>query len=471
MTQRLSQRKTSRDATAVLFDALSIAGCCLTLSATSVLPGLAQATLPGSAAGARLNDASQPAQSQVPSATQAAPQDGSTPQPADTPPQPAVSPPPQQSQPQVSPQKLPPASGLQRPNNQAGGVPTYFLQGKQVSFERFQAAKLASDALTLMRNNQNEGAAEKLRQAIVLAPDMAEAHHNLGLVLAKLGDVPHAIDELNLAIKYKPDLDSSWLTLGGIHQSVGHIDQAVEIYQKFLIKFPKHPMHDKIHQLVEGLKNEKGEIATARHEDAQLALGQPPAQGVLQVPGVQAEDDYLAEVTHNGVFRWPEDRLPIKVYLWSAEDARGNPGIAGYRREFKDILVGSFSEWTRASGGKVKFQFVDSPREANLECSWAADSSSLKNPAEAGEAQVYTDAQGIARSKVVLLTRSISPVLPLTTRRLRVICLHEIGHALGLAGHTTNPEDIMFFSVSFKDEWRELSGRDSRTIQRLYSSK
>ena len=57
----------------------------------------------------------------------------------------------------------------------------------------------------------------------------------------------------------------------------------------------------------------------------------------------------------------------------------------------------------------------------------------------------------------------------MTENRIRQITLHEIGHALGITGHTTNPNDAMFFSVTLEDRWKDLSARDAATIVRMYS--
>jgi predicted Zn-dependent protease len=354
--------------------------------------------------------------------------------------------------------------------------PTFFVHGKPVSEDRYRAAVLASDALQLMKANQNDQAAEKLRQAVQLAPDLPEAHHNLGLVMAKLGDVPHAIDELNTAIKLKPDLDASWLTLGGLHQSAGHISEAIATYNQFLLRFkttPPHPMYGKIQNLVKGLSDEQKSMTAAKNAAAALPPPTSSQHGVLQVAPQAAttsgQDDYVAEVTRSGVLRWPSAKMPIRVYLHPAalNDSNGQP--TGYKKEYLDILMKSFQDWATASEGLVSFQFVNSPKEATLECLWVSNAKDLNNPAEAGEAKVLSDRDGLAKGTIKLLTKSLSSVLPLTDNRMRLICLHEIGHALGLAGHTANPDDIMFYSVSFKDEWKQLSGRDSRTIKRLYS--
>jgi predicted Zn-dependent protease len=46
-------------------------------------------------------------------------------------------------------------------------------------------------------------------------------------------------------------------------------------------------------------------------------------------------------------------------------------------------------------------------------------------------------------------------------------CLHEVGHALGIDGHSADVNDVMYFSESAK-HMGTLTRRDMVTIIRLY---
>ncbi|MBX9688444.1 MAG: matrixin family metalloprotease, partial [Candidatus Obscuribacterales bacterium] len=159
-------------------------------------------------------------------------------------------------------------------------------------------------------------------------------------------------------------------------------------------------------------------------------------------------------------FHW--NKKTVRVYVQPAN------GVRGFAPTYNDVLQESFLSWSQT--GDLSFEFVDSVAKADIECVWTDDVSKLSSPGEGGEAILRHQGNVVTHARVTLLTARVGTRAALTEREVRALCLHEIGHALGLSGHTNNPEDIMFYSTTFKDAWRELSGRDSRSITRLYQS-
>lgn len=70
---------------------------------------------------------------------------------------------------------------------------------------------------------------------------------------------------------------------------------------------------------------------------------------------------------------------------------------------------------------------------------------------------------------VVILTVPTIERHGISDNQMRFISLHEVGHALGLIGHSPNPADIMFLGESLADITRYLSERDRQTLIRLYA--
>lgn len=336
--------------------------------------------------------------------------------------------------------------------------------------------------------------------------NLAILYAQLGFLYARQGKSEEAISELKDAIKLNPTLDSPWLTLASVYQANGRIDDAIGVYEEFSTKFKGHSMSAQVKGLLDALKKEKGRLR--RNAQNELAVSGPNSKSPVGTAGSggnparpannengspegsstgsgetpsdpstpgdapdaatarkpEGRDDYLSFMVQNeyGLKRWPTTRIPITVFVH--EGAK----VPGYRDNFRTILKQSFEDWAKASNGNVTFQFVESPRAALLQVFWTDKIADLKNPAEAGDARLFMDQNYISRAEVWLLTKPVA--MPLTDNYFRLISLHEIGHSLGLSGHTTNPDDIMFYSATFKDAWRDLSGRDSRSITRLYQN-
>jgi tetratricopeptide (TPR) repeat protein len=322
----------------------------------------------------------------------------------------------------------------------------YIVGGKRTNRQGYEAAQIIQQALVLLNQNKTEEALPKLEQAIVMAPDMALAHNNYAIALGKIGRSDEAIAEFQKTITLDAGLPYAWISLAGLYQSQGKIDDALGAYREFLNRFPTHAEASKVTSIIAGLEKVKASMPTA-------------------VPGAP-QTDYLAEVTgESGAHRWPAQKMPIKIFIQS-----GN-GVPGYKPVYDEILRQCFSDWANAAKGLISFQYVDDPFKSDLECSWSNDPHTLANQAEAGETRLTTNKRTLAivHGSIRLLTVPLVQALPVTDNRLRTTCLHEIGHALGLTGHTQNPNDIMFFSAHITDNRFELTPRDINTLVRLYS--
>lgn len=274
-----------------------------------------------------------------------------------------------------------------------------------------------------------------------------EFHLNYGIALAKLGELDKSIEQMKIALDAKPDLPEIWESLGFLYQGSGRLEDALVYYQELIRRFPNRPEAIIIIDLVKALEDE---IRIARsHGDA---------------ASKENVKDYYAAITRGGAKLWPARKMPLKVHIQSGD------GVAGFKPKYAEILKEAFDEWSKASQGKVTFKFVDNSADADILCSWASDSSQFKNRSEGGETLFVADSTGLMEgAKVVILTVATTGAHGVSDNEMRVICLHEVGHALGLAGHSPNPADIMFFGATPADSKKDLSERDRQTLLRLYA--
>ncbi len=184
---------------------------------------------------------------------------------------------------------------------------------------------------------------------------------------------------------------------------------------------------------------------------------------------VGSAGDYYREIarTSEGE-QWRE--FPLKVFLSSAPDIKWQQGA----REAYDI-------WR----GVLPLQVVAMPDRADIRYGWEE---SMQGVGHAGEESewVYFKRVGdqITGRKVAVITVDLSRSW--SKDEMRAIFLHELGHALGIKGHSSDTKDIMFFQMQEKHHrvplpnvpvafsWKTLpkrpSPRDINTLIRLYNS-
>jgi predicted Zn-dependent protease len=183
---------------------------------------------------------------------------------------------------------------------------------------------------------------------------------------------------------------------------------------------------------------------------------------------VSAAGDYYWVISRDSEGEeWP--RLPVKVFLGSAPEFKWQEGT----REAYNIWSAVFP-----------LELVALPENADIRMGWEE---ALLGKEHASEAIEWVQ---IRRVGGELTGRRIAVIVVDVRHRwskdeMRAIVLHEMGHALGIKGHSDSRKDIMFWQIQEKAYqvpvpvihyplfWRSLvkqpSQRDINTLIRLYN--
>lgn len=153
----------------------------------------------------------------------------------------------------------------------------------------------------------------------------------------------------------------------------------------------------------------------------------------------------------------------IKIFVASHPDEN-----ALYRKRYGDYVKQCMREWSNATEGRLRYQFVSKSKGADIVIRW------VKAPSKSSYA-------GFTRFRFRPMQASIDVF---TEKRpdvsVRTAILHELGHSLGIMQHSPNPDDVMYPTQiiylitptrALMNSPLHLSARDKQAIQKLYSTK
>lgn len=197
-----------------------------------------------------------------------------------------------------------------------------------------------------------------------------------------------------------------------------------------------------------------------------LTLGSGLASGCAASQGVP--DDYLKwvafEVPGNEhvLLRWRERDMPLRVHL-----PRPPARLFEHPDAIYDSVRDGVLDWSGVAGPDLpRFVFVDAPADADIPIVWAAEPDG-----DWYVAHCVWDVQPFARRFAVdriVITARWNDGHVADLHDVYAVVLHEMGHALGLAGHSPHREDVMYPRAP-RIATAGLSLRDRKTLTLLYA--
>jgi len=165
-------------------------------------------------------------------------------------------------------------------------------------------------------------------------------------------------------------------------------------------------------------------------------------------------DSYFRNVCKNGkLIRWNKNSLPLKVYI---EDSKSVPEY------YREVVLSAYQAWQRASEGLVRFEYVETPQEADMKCYFRVNDNkdSIGTHAFSVNGNTITDS-------VIVFSKNDKKGYNHDSKQLFSSALQEVGHSLGLTGKSPSIYDVMYpIGTKFNTE---ITPRDLKTLALLYS--
>ncbi len=157
--------------------------------------------------------------------------------------------------------------------------------------------------------------------------------------------------------------------------------------------------------------------------------------------------DYLSEI--NSSKKWAT--MPIRIWVQPTK--------------YTSTVYKAFNEWQIVSGGLIKFSKTNSESQAKIKV-YFTDAINRSGNDTLGLTRTSSQGNNIVSANIQLLYKFNGKVF--SQEELYPIALHEIGHALGINGHSRNNNDIMFPNNGIIGI--HTSRRDVNTIKAIYQN-
>ena len=181
-------------------------------------------------------------------------------------------------------------------------------------------------------------------------------------------------------------------------------------------------------------------------------------------------ENYIEQVPiDNKIIRWDEKTFPLKVLI----SDKSNIELPPY---YRSEILEAFAQWQNSSGF-LEFAEVTNDKDADIIIEI------VPLPANVCENEVcryvvgftIPKYQGSQLKKMIITLYDKDPYGNyFSDKELYNTILHEIGHALGIMGHSYSSEDLMYMSTEnsfyapYKNSFQYLSTKDINTIKLLY---
>ena len=170
-------------------------------------------------------------------------------------------------------------------------------------------------------------------------------------------------------------------------------------------------------------------------------------------------DDYFSRITivsDGRITRF--SKMPISVYI--AEP----PAPERLKHTYIGDVEYALEQWAGCSEGQLEFEQVDS-EDADIRIYWT-DNPMIGEIEPLGEASLVRFDSGKLYVRMTIMLQERPSLKDSTHKELRTVILHEMGHAIGLWGHSRDRNDIMYR----KSRALHPTRRDKNTLLKLLAT-
>ncbi len=297
-----------------------------------------------------------------------------------------------------------------------------------------------------------------------LLPEAKAGTYELGLEMYQEGRYDMAVRYFREATEQNALDVNAHYYLADSYLKLSRLGEAQAEYRKILAMAPDSQAA-RLSRV--GLSRLMGYLDSTNSKRWRRAGGSGSGKGLDRYTGTPPNgEDYLDEVSENGKFvRWALTKMPLRLYIEQSPQ-----GIRNFQPAFVNQIRLAMDVWVKALEHQLSYTIVYDKEEADIAVSWINSIDTRGHETDGGTA--YTAGLTLPRIRndelwdmdVKIATFDIQGK-PQKTEIIYAVAIHELGHALGLLGHSDSSEDIMYAQ---NQNVTMPSRRDINTIRKLY---
>jgi predicted Zn-dependent protease/Tfp pilus assembly protein PilF len=319
-------------------------------------------------------------------------------------------------------------------------------QRRLTSSQRANVLYYQADAL--YRSGQSAKATGLYKQVVALAPN-SKAGQYATVALARIEPTPSSVKKSAVGTVANAKPVNNWALKSQQPRKAGQPTQPQNVAAKGVKTLASKPAEKAV-----------AKVAPIVVNKAKPAEKTPKVASAT--PLTPSKTHYLSKGLYAGMrVRWANQ--PITYYV-----ERAPKGLKAFSPSYVADTDKAFKQWQAASGSTIKLVAAPTAAQARIVVRWSNQVDKTGQSTEAGTRYTagYT-VPSIANNQLQRMDIRLSTLTlegaPVKT--MYPTALHEIGHALGIMGHSDQPTDVMYPTHS---NLTALSKRDVSTVLALY---